>query len=107
MKVLLLILFICFSPLTHSKVSKDTKTPKMKSLLNKAIAENKIFRCSFNQTINSNLKGQKLKVDIQKKCQKEIANIKKWFPKKADNNKRVQRLISNGIRSASPHRTNL
>ncbi|MCJ8275862.1 MAG: hypothetical protein HRT44_00785 [Bdellovibrionales bacterium] len=104
MKLLTLVaLAFLLIPSAQAKVEKQDNSKKM---LEKVLAENGIFRCSFTQTINNDLKGEKLKEVVRKNCKKEISKINKWYKKK-EFKKRSELLISNGIRSASSHKQTL
>ena len=104
MKLSIILVFGVFLSL-NLQAKEKVETPSQK-LLEKVLAENGIFRCSFTQTINSQLDGDKLKAQVRKNCKKEISTINKWYKNKAFK-ERADLLIGNGIRSASSHKKTL
>ena len=86
-----------------AKVKKENVS---EALLQKVLAENGIFRCSFNETVKSDLKGDKLKTHIKKNCKEEVSKINQWYKDK-EFNQRADLLISNGMRSALSHKKKL
>ena len=102
-KAILVTLLLLSSVFSYGKVKKSDVS---KELLDKAIAENGIFRCSFMQTTKSKLKGKALKSSIRKNCKNEISKINKWYKAKGSK-ERSDLLISNGIRSATSHKKTL
>lgn len=104
MKKVLLISVLFFSSLAvQAKVKKEDIS---QTLLKKALAENGIFRCSFDQTIKSDLTGDKLKKQIKKNCQTEISKINTWYKDK-ELTQRTDLLVGNGMKSALSHKKTL
>ena len=79
-----------------AKVAKET-------ILQKALAENAIFKCSAKQTYSSQSTGKKLDREISAACIKEVKNLSRWYDKK-EQEKLSLKLLANGKRSALANR---
>lgn len=93
-----LISFILFA-LSFADGKPNTELDK-NMMVEKALAENAIFRCSVNNTLASRYTGAKLDQELQIKCAEPIAGLSKWYKKEDQKQKRALRLLSNGKRSA-------
>lgn len=95
MKILILsFIFMSSVSLANSKTHSNKD-----KILNRALAENALFKCSAQRSYDSSAKGKALDVEIKKNCASQIKELGRYY-KKNEQLKLSEILISNGKRSA-------